>query len=78
VAVAAGRLVRIGPDVVLLPTAPALARRILSALPQPFTTSEARQALGTTRRIAVPLLEHLDALGWTRRLADGQHREAVQ
>jgi selenocysteine-specific elongation factor len=28
----------------------------------------ARQALGTTRRVAVPLLEHLDARGWTRRV----------
>ena len=35
-------------------------------LPQPFTLSEARQALGTTRRVAVPLLEHLDRRGWTR------------
>jgi selenocysteine-specific elongation factor len=44
------------------------------ALPQPFTLSAARQALGTTRRVAVPLLEHLDGRGWTRRL-DGALRE---
>jgi selenocysteine-specific elongation factor len=68
-----GRLVRLGGDVVLLPTGPAQAMRVLSGLPQPFTTSEARQALGTTRRVAIPLLEHLDQRGWTVRL-DGGHR----
>ncbi|MDT4933132.1 MAG: selenocysteine-specific elongation factor, partial [Pseudonocardiales bacterium] len=40
----------------------------LAALPQPFTASEARQALGTTRRVAIPLLEHLDAQGRTERI----------
>jgi selenocysteine-specific elongation factor len=50
--------------------------RILAGLPQPFTTSEARQALNTTRRVAIPLLEHLDSRGWTRRL-DAGHREVV-
>jgi selenocysteine-specific elongation factor len=68
-----GRLVRLAPDVVLLPTGPAQAMRVLASLPQPFTTSEARQALGTTRRVAIPLLEHLDRRGWTVRL-DGGHR----
>ena len=70
----AGRVLRLGDDVVLLPMTPALAMRVLTTLPQPFTTSEARQALTTTRRVAIPLLEHLDARGWTRRL-DGGHRE---
>ena len=70
----AGRLLRLGDDVVLLPDGPARAMRVLAALEQPFTVSQARQALGTTRRVAVPLLEHLDGRGWTRRL-DGQLRE---
>jgi selenocysteine-specific elongation factor len=51
--------------------------RVLARLPQPFTTSEARRALTTTRRVAIPLLEHLDGLGWTRRLDPG-HREIVR
>ncbi|WP_106506237.1 selenocysteine-specific translation elongation factor [Brachybacterium timonense] len=72
-----GRLLRLDDGVVLLPTAPALAMRELAALPQPFTTSQARQALGTTRRVAIPLLEHLDGRGWTRRL-DGTTREVVR
>ena len=42
----AGRLLRLRDGVVLLPTAPALAMRTLSRLEQPFTTSQARQALG--------------------------------
>jgi selenocysteine-specific elongation factor len=72
-----GRLVRLGSGIVLLPTAPALAMRTLAALPQPFTTSQARQALATTRRTVIPLLEHLDARGWTRRI-DGALREVVR
>jgi selenocysteine-specific elongation factor len=72
-----GRLLRLRDGVVLLPTAPALAMRELAGLPQPFTTSQARQALGTTRRVAIPLLEHLDARGWTRRL-DAGHRTVVR
>lgn len=72
-----GRVLRLPGDVVLLPTAPALAMRELARLPQPFTTSQARQAWGTTRRVAVPLLEHLDAKGWTRR-EDGSNRSIVR
>ncbi|MFF2347084.1 selenocysteine-specific translation elongation factor [Pseudarthrobacter sp. NPDC058119] len=72
-----GRILRLRDGVVLLPTAPALAMRTLAGLEQPFTTSQARQALGTTRRIAVPLLEHLDERGWTRRL-DAGHRTVVR
>jgi selenocysteine-specific elongation factor len=70
----AGRILRLTDGVVLLPQTPALATRALAKLPQPFTTSQARQTLMTTRRVAIPLLEHLDALGWTRRL-DAGHRE---
>lgn len=72
-----GRLLRLTGDVVLLPDAPARAMRELAALEQPFTLSAARQALATTRRVAVPLLEHLDERGWTRRV-DGQLRQVVR
>ncbi|GAB85524.1 selenocysteine-specific translation elongation factor [Gordonia rubripertincta] len=72
-----GRIHRLRDGVVLLPTAPALAMRSLAALDQPFTTTEARQALGTTRRVVIPLLEHLDARGWTRRI-DAGYREVVR
>lgn len=73
-----GRLLRVAPGVVLLPTAPVAAMRVLAGLDQPFTTSAARQALGTTRRVLVPLLEHLDARGWTRRVDGGAAREVVR
>ncbi len=77
----AGRLLRAGGggggQVVLLPDGPARAMRVLSGLAQPFTLSQARQALGTTRRVAVPLLELTDARGWTRRV-DGSLREVVR
>ena len=36
----------------------------------PATASELRQALGTSRRIVIPLLERLDKDGVTRREAD--------
>ncbi|MDO5618061.1 selenocysteine-specific translation elongation factor [Kocuria sp.] len=68
-----GRIVRVGGGVVVLPNAPALAMRELARLEQPFTASQARLALGTTRRVAIPLLEHLDARGWTQRV-DGTRR----
>ena len=41
---------------------------LLATLAQPFTASDARQAWGTTRRVAIPLLELLDARGITRRV----------
>ncbi|GHH87566.1 selenocysteine-specific translation elongation factor [Streptomyces sulfonofaciens] len=70
---AAGALLRIADGIVLLPGADARAAALLSRLEQPFTTSAARQALDTTRRVAVPLLEHLDRQGCTVRL-DGAVR----
>ncbi|WP_168582317.1 selenocysteine-specific translation elongation factor [Gephyromycinifex aptenodytis] len=76
-AVKAGRLLALRDGVLVQPIAPAKAMRILVALPQPFTTSQARQALGTTRRVAIPLLEYLDERGWTRRL-DAGHREVAR
>ena len=70
VAARAGALVRLADGVVLLPDAVPDAVAVLGDLLQPFTVSEARKALGTTRRVAVPLLELLDRRGFTRRLAD--------
>lgn len=69
-----GRVLLLADDVVL-PVTPALAMRVLVTLSQPFTTRKAKQALTTTRRVALPLLEHLDARGsWSRRL-NGVHWE---
>ncbi|GAA0365348.1 selenocysteine-specific translation elongation factor [Micromonospora gifhornensis] len=69
-AVRAGVLLRLTGNVLLPSDAPQQAVRVLATLPQPFTLSAARQALDTTRRVAVPLLELLDRQGATRRLPD--------
>ena len=68
----AGRLVRLAPGVVLAPQAVRLARQELGGLAQPFTAGEARERLGTTRRVVIPLLERLDREGLTHRLPDGR------
>jgi selenocysteine-specific elongation factor len=60
--------------VVLLPGADDRAVSVLAGLPSPFSTSAARQALGTSRRVALPLLAHLDRTGRTVRLADDTRR----
>lgn len=70
-AVRAGRLTRIADGIVLGPDAVDRATGILRTLEQPFTVAEAKRALGTTRRVAVPLLELLDARRITRRRDDG-------
>ncbi len=73
-AVRAGALVRVADGIVLRPDAIRRAARILATLPQPFTLSQARQALDTTRRVAVPLLQMLDRDGLTERLPDDRRR----
>jgi hypothetical protein len=70
----AGALLRINEGVVLLPDGVDAAVRVLAELPEPFTVSDARTALGTTRRVAIPLLEYLDRHGWTDRLPDDRRR----
>jgi selenocysteine-specific elongation factor len=47
---------------------------ILAGLAPVFTLSEARRALHTSRRVAVPLLELLARHGHTARTPDGGHR----
>ncbi|WP_432491169.1 selenocysteine-specific translation elongation factor [Kineococcus auxinigenes] len=73
-AVRAGRLERVAEGVVLAPGALRLAARELAGLPQPFTASQARGALGTSRRVALPLLQALDAARLTARDPDDRRR----
>jgi selenocysteine-specific elongation factor len=63
-----GLLLRIADLIVLAPGADQAAAGVLAGLEQPFTTSQARQALRTTRRVAIPLLEYLDRARVTERL----------
>jgi selenocysteine-specific elongation factor len=70
----AGMLLRISDQIVLAPGADSAAARILAGLPQPFTAAQARQALETTRRVVIPLLEYLDRAGVTERLPDDRRK----
>lgn len=63
-----GQLLRLAPDLVVAVNAPERAVELLAALDGPFTASQARQRLATTRRIALPLLEYLDRAGLTVRV----------
>lgn len=66
-----GHLERIGPS--YLPAGATLrAVDQLRTLPGSFGPGECARALGTSRRVAVPLLEALDDAGLTRRDADGR------
>jgi len=73
-AVRSGQLLRIAEGIYLAPGVDRVARERLAGLPAPFTVSQARQAWGTTRRVAVPLMEWLDAHGITLRLPDSTRR----
>jgi selenocysteine-specific elongation factor len=73
-AVRSAQLVRVAEGVYLAPGVEEQARASLAGIPQPFTLSEARQAWGTSRRVAVPLMEWLDARGVTVRLPDNTRR----
>ncbi|MET0763857.1 MAG: selenocysteine-specific translation elongation factor [Blastococcus sp.] len=73
-AVRSGQLLRIAEGVYLAPEVEQAARERLAVIAQPFTLSQARQAWGTSRRVAVPLMEWLDARGVTVRLPDNTRR----
>jgi selenocysteine-specific elongation factor len=72
--VRAGELLRVADGIVLLPDAAERAVERLRGLGPEFTLSAARQALDTSRRVAVPLLELLARTGRTERTAGGDHR----
>ena len=72
-AVADGELVAIGKDLFLhTETERQLHEQLKNSLEngQGLTVSEIREILNTTRKYAVPLLEHLDRIGFTRREGD--------
>jgi selenocysteine-specific elongation factor len=63
-----GLLLRVATTVVFAPGADKVAAARIAELEQPFTTSQARQALRTSRRVIIPLLEYLDRNRITERL----------
>jgi selenocysteine-specific elongation factor len=69
---AEGRLVRISPDIVVSPAFLTLAEEVVRAggSPSGLTVSAFREALGTSRKYALPILEFFDARGLTKRTGD--------
>jgi selenocysteine-specific elongation factor len=51
-------------------TAVTAARHLLAANPQGFTVAQFREHLGVSRKYALPLINHLDTTGFTRRRDD--------
>lgn len=71
VGIAAGELVRIAEGIVFsVGGLRSIVERARATLPGGFTASEFRDALETSRRFAIPLLEHFDATGVTLRQGD--------
>lgn len=64
------RLVQIAPDLVYLPEQIDEIFDRLTVLEDGFTVAEFRDELGVSRRHAIPVLEWLDAAGWTARRGD--------
>jgi selenocysteine-specific elongation factor len=69
-AIREGRLTRVGEDLVYLPDQLDEMTGRLTDLPAEFTVANFRDAMGVSRRHAVPLLEWLDGAGWTSRHGD--------
>ncbi|MBS2035833.1 selenocysteine-specific translation elongation factor [bacterium] len=62
-----GRAQKIAPDLGLLQQTLEEGKRVLSELPSPFAASQARDALATSRKFMIPLLEYYDQVGFTQR-----------
>ncbi|HEX2090529.1 MAG TPA: selenocysteine-specific translation elongation factor [Actinomycetota bacterium] len=65
-----GRLVRVSSDVVVTPGFLAKAEAVVRKRAGGMTVSSFREALGTTRKYALPILEYFDQRGVTRREGD--------
>ena len=76
---AGGHLVRVGDDLAFHAGAIVQAGAALHAAytaEGPLTAARAKEVLGTSRKYALPLLEHLDRRGMTRREGDRRHVRA--
>jgi selenocysteine-specific elongation factor len=68
-----GDLVKITPVMVFTQDSVERAKQLIADAARSdhaFTTSRLREILGTSRKFAIPLLEYLDATGFTRRDGD--------
>jgi selenocysteine-specific elongation factor len=69
----AGELTKLAADIALTAASVEQAKRVVTGTIEaegPVSTSRLREALGTSRKYAIPLLEHLDATGVTVRRGD--------
>lgn len=71
-----GRAHKLAPDLGLLSQTLEAGKRLLAELPSPFAASQARDALQTSRKFVIPLLEFYDQVGFTHRR--GEVREVRQ
>ena len=69
-AVAAGLAVRVSKELIFTPELIETAEALVRSAPQGITVSTFREALATTRKFALPLLEHFDRTGVSRRDCD--------
>jgi selenocysteine-specific elongation factor len=67
-----GELVQVGPDLAFTVDQIEEVQRRLADLADGFSVSQFKDSFGMTRRQAVPILEWLDSLGWTKRTGDGR------
>ena len=68
-----GALVRVADDIVFTEDQIADAKEQITRATEadgPMTASQVRALLDTSRKYAIPLLEYLDAVGFTRRAGD--------
>jgi len=69
--VARGQLVKLPNGLILAASALAdLRRELLSSSWERFSVAEFKDRFGLSRKWAIPLLEHLDSTGATRRVGD--------
>ena len=70
-----GDLIELGPEIVLQREAAAQMERVVTdfiSKQGSATASQLRQALETSRRVAIPFLEYLDRVGVTQRIGDSR------
>jgi selenocysteine-specific elongation factor len=65
-----GAVVQVAPELVFTPEAVARAREVAASAAGGITVSAFREALGTSRKFALPLLAYFDRTGVTRREGD--------
>ena len=72
-----GRVEKLAPELGLLRETLEEGKRRLAELPAPFAASQARDALQTSRKFVIPLLEYFDQVGFTQRHGEVRHVRQV-